>query len=206
MPGRSTHFVRRLESGAAGSLRLDDIRDHFAKLGAAVRVTPWWNGALLDRLLDERHAAVIDASLVDLKPLGWRADTEVTFSEWGERGSIDVFAAHDESRSVVVGEAKSAWGSVEETLRVLDMKVRLAPQLAERRFGFRPVNIGALLIFPEEPTARRVAQQFRATLEAAFPARNREIRRWLRRPSGPIRGLWFLSNVQFRGLTDTDRR
>jgi hypothetical protein len=151
-------------------------------------------------LLDERHAAVIEATIGALRHLRWeRTETEVTFNEWGERGSIDVFAAHDATRSVVVGEAKSEWGSIEETIRVLDVKARLAPGVAEERFGFRPKNIGVLLVFPEDRTARRIAQQYGATLATAFPARNVEIRKWLRQPAGPLRGLWFLSNVHPRG-------
>jgi len=118
----------------------------------------------------------------------------------GERGSIDVFGAQESTRSVVVGEAKSEWGSLEETIRVLDVKQRLAPKITEDRFGFVPLRIAALLVFPEDRTARRIAQRYEATLSSAFPARNVAIRRWLRRPDGPLRGLWFLPNVQFRGL------
>lgn len=193
--GRSRHLPRLLESGRAGELRLDDIRSHFEKLGATIRVTPWWNGASLDRLLDERHAGVVNAAIRLLLADGWSNQPEVTFSEWGERGSIDVFGAHELTHSVFLGEVKSEWGSLEETLRVLDAKVRLAPMLAKKRWGWTPTNLGVALILPEAPTNRRIAGRYAATLEAAFPARNREIRRWLRAPSGRLRGLWFLSDV-----------
>lgn len=191
-PGRSRHIQRLLESGRAGRLQLDDIRSHFAKLGASVRVTAWWNGASLDRLLDARHADVIEASVRAFQRYDWPVATEVSFSEYGERGSIDILAARQDRGIVVVGEAKSAWGSIEETLRTLDVKVRLAPTIAKHRLGWVPKTVAVLLIFPEDPTARRIARQHNATLEVAFPARNREIRRWLRQPVGPLRGLWFL--------------
>ena len=196
MAGRSIDFTRRLESGRAGGLRLDDLRRHFAELGATLRVTAWWNGAALDRLLDERHAQVVDGGVVVLKRLGWdQVETEVTFNEWGERGSIDLFAARPDLGAIFVGEAKSEWGSVEETIRRLDVKLRLAPSISEKRFGFRPATVGAALIFPEDRTARRVAAKFAATLAAAYPDRNRSVRRWLRNPSGRLRGLWFLTDV-----------
>lgn len=198
-PGRSRHFVHRLEAGDVAGLRVGDIRDHLAQLGATLRITAWWNGASLDRLLDERHAAVVEATIAALRRYGWRTETEVTFSEWGERGSIDVLGAHDETSSIVVAEAKSEWGSLEETLRVLDVKARLATVIAERRFGLVPRRVAVLVVFPEDRTARRVAERYRATLSTAFPARNVAIRSWLRRPAGPLRGLWFLSNVHLPG-------
>lgn len=199
-PGRSRHFVLQLESGGAPNLRLKDIRDHFARFGASVRVTAWWNGAELDRLIDGEHARVLGTSIDWLRRLGWdRIDSEVTFNHFGDRGSIDLFAAQELTRSVVVGEIKSAWGSLEETLRSIDVKARLAPQLAAERFGFAPLNIAVLLAFPAERTARRIAERHSAVLDAAFPARTMDVRRWLRRPSGHMRGLWFVTDVHSHG-------
>jgi hypothetical protein len=201
---RSRHTQRLLETGLAGRLQLDDIRAHFAKLGATVRVTAWWNGATLDRLLDERHARVVEIAVRRLQRYGWSVQTEVSFSEYGERGSLDFLAFREAEATVVVGEAKSAWGSIEETLRVLDTKERLAPKIARLRLGWQPRVVATLLTFPEDPTARRVARQHSATMAAAFPARNRDIRQWLRTPSGPLRGLWFLSDVREVDPPDRD--
>lgn len=193
-PGRSLHLVRALEAGEAGRLRLDDIRDHFAGLGARSRLVVSWNGAELDRLLDERHAAVVELGAIVLRGYGWPLVNEVTFSEYGERGSIDLFAADPRRSAVFVGEAKSAWGSLEATNRSLDAKARLAPKVTFDRFGWRPVHVAKVLMFPDESTARRVAARYQATLGATYPARAREIRAWLRRPQGPLAGLWFLSD------------
>ena len=191
--GRSRHNPRLIEDGRAGELRLNDIRAHFARLGAAVRVTPWYEGALLDRLVDADHADVIEAAVLGVRALGWpRVDTEVSFNQWGDRGSIDFLGSYDEKRAVLIGEAKSAWGSLEETLRRLDVKVRLAPRICADTFGWAPRSIGVVLALPETGATRLVAQRYEATLLAALPERNRDIRRWLRAPSGPLRGLWFL--------------
>jgi hypothetical protein len=195
--GRSRHFVRALENGEGGRLRVDQVRDHFRDLGGRLRMNVSWNGAEIDRLLDERHASVVEQGAAVVRSYGWPTLLlEMTFSEFGERGSIDPFAA-DESRSAVfVGEAKSAWGSIEETNRRLDMKARLAPKLTFDRFGWRPLALAKVLIFPDDRTARRTAARFEATLGAAYPARAREIRAWLRKPSGTLAGIWFLSNVR----------
>jgi hypothetical protein len=193
--GRSRHFVRRLEAGEAGSLRLGDVRDHFAQFDARARMNVWWNGAAIDRLLDERHARLINESILVLGEYGWSSRTEITYSEFGERGSLDLFAAKPVARAVLVGEVKSEWGSMEETLRMLDVKTRLAIKLAVATFGFEPDVVGRVLILPEESTARRIAAAQAATLEVALPDRNRRVRKWLRTPDGPLRGLWFLSDV-----------
>lgn len=185
---------RRSKTANAGKLRVDDVRSHFARLGATIRVTAFFEGALLDRLIDAEHADVIEAGVRELRSMRWPVvQTEVSFNEWGERGSIDLLAADEQSSSVVIGEAKSAWGSVEETLRALDVKTRLAPKVVYDRFGWRPTTTGVVLVFPETGSTRRVAQRHSETLLSAYPVRNREIRSWLRQPSGPLRGLWFLS-------------
>ena len=93
-----------------------------------------------------------------LRGLAFATMTEVTFSEWGERGSIDVFAHNRELEAVVVGEAKSEWGSVEETLRALDTKTRLANKIATKTLGWNPRHVATLLVFPEDSTARRIAR------------------------------------------------
>jgi hypothetical protein len=205
-PGRSRHIQSLLEGGQAGRLQLDDIRAHFKKLDATVRITAWWNGASLDRLVDADHATVIESGVREFQRYLWPVMTEVTFNEWGERGSIDLLAAREDVRTVIVGEAKSAWGSIEETIRVLDVKVRLAPTIAKDRFHWMPNAVAALLIFPEDESCRRVARQHAGTLGVTFPARNREIRRWLRKPVGPLRGLWFLSDVRKVVQPDEVRR
>ena len=136
-----------------------------------------------------------------LRRFGCSPEPEVTFAERGERGSIDIFAGHELAKAVFVGEAKSEWGSLEETLRRLHVKIRLAPELARSTFGWKPTFVGAALIFPEDRTARRISERFAATLDTALPARGTEIRRWLRSPSGNLRGIWFLTNAADRRIS-----
>ena len=186
----SRYVTQEVEAGRSGELKVDVLRDHFARLGGSVRVTPWWNGAALDRLLDEAHAQVVDATARILPRFAFRVKTELSFSDYGERGSIDIFAGNDDCRAVFVGEAKSEWGSLEETLRRHDIKTRLAPKIAASVFGWKPIAIASVLIFPDDRTARRVADRYSATL-TGYSARGREIRAWLRNPDRPLGGIWF---------------
>jgi transcriptional regulator with XRE-family HTH domain len=195
--------VMTIEAGYVGLIPLDRTRRVFDALGGRAKLTTIWNGAVADRLLDEAHARIVERALAVLQARGWRTAVEVSFSEYGERGSIDIFAAHPSAMAVAVAEVKSDFGSLEETNRVLDMKERLAPKLAERTFGFRPRTVGRLLILPDRSTLRRVVDEHVRTMGAVYPARGREVRRWLRDPRGPLRGIWFLSEV---ALSDTESR
>ena len=194
----SRHVAQEIEAGRAGQLRLELVRAHFAALGAKAQVAIWWNGAALDRLLDERHAEVVNSTSAVLALNGFTVKTELTFNDYGDRGSIDVFAGHDTTRAVFVGEAKSEWGSLEETLRRQHLKRRLAPKLAEEAFGWRPSFTASVLVFPDDRTCRRVADRYNAAL-SAYPARGREIRAWLRKPDRDLGGIWFLTNAGLVG-------
>lgn len=192
---RTRGLVIRLEAGDIGGLRVADVRDHFARLGASLRLSVWWNGADLDRLLDRRHARLVERAVAHIVDHAWTPASEVTFANYGERGSIDILALHQPTGGLLVVEVKSEWGSIEETNRRLDVKVRLAPKIAVERFGRRPAFVARVLVLPEDATARRIARRHEHTLRAAYPARNRELLRWLKRPSGPTSALWFLSEV-----------
>jgi transcriptional regulator with XRE-family HTH domain len=184
-----------VEAGRAGSVDLDRLRRLFEAAGGGARLAVWWNGAAADRLLDEQHAAIVERAVLVFQRRRWRTEIEASFSEFGERGSIDVLAAHATSKAIAVAEIKSELGSLEETNRVLDAKVRLAPKLALERFGWQPVMVGRLLILPERDSLRRVIALHDATMSAIYPARGREVRAWLRQPTRPLSGIWFISNV-----------
>jgi transcriptional regulator with XRE-family HTH domain len=188
--------IIRVEAGAAGSIRLDRLRWIFEAAGARGRFGLWWNGAAADRLLDERHATLVERAVVALERRGWTAAVEVSFAEFGERGSFDILAARQSRRAIAVVEVKSDLGSIEETNRVLDAKERLAPRLAAARFGWRPEIVGRLLVLPDEDRLRRLVARHDRTMAAVYPARGRQVRAWLRTPDQALRGIWFLSDVR----------
>jgi len=190
--------VMLIEAGLVGAVALDRTRQIFDAVEGRARLATFWNGAVADRLLDEAHARVVERALSVFQARGWKTAVEVSYSEFGERGSIDILAGHGPARAIAVSEVKSEFGSLEETNRVLDAKERLGPRIAERTFGFRPRTVGRLLILPDRSTLRRVVDAHARTMGSVYPARGREVRRWLRDPEEPLRGIWFLSEGAIR--------
>ena len=194
--------IVRLEAGKAADLRLGEIERCFAALDARLDVRGWYHGAGADRLLDERHSQIVGALVQVLRHYRWVAKVEVSFSDYGDRGSIDVLGWQPKERALVVAEVKSEVGSIEGTLRPLDVKCRLAAKVARDRFGWHAVTLGRVLVLPEDRTARRAIERHAAAVDAALPARSREVRTWLRQPVGSVAGVWFLTDV---GLVNAKR-
>jgi transcriptional regulator with XRE-family HTH domain len=185
--------ITKLESGRLGPMRTESIRAIVAAFGLSYEPSIRGLGGQEDRLLDQRHADLLGSCAEWLGHLRWVTRAEVSYSEWGERGSIDLLAWHSPSASLLVIEIKSELVSVESTLRKLDEKARLAAAIV-RPFGWRPVSVSRLLVLPDDRTQRRrVAAQARI-LSGAFPTRSHELRRWCREPSGAIAGLLFLAD------------
>ena len=188
--------IMRVEAGLAGGLALDRIRRIIDAAGGRARLGTWLNGAAADRILDERHAAVVERALALFVRRGWATRVEVSFSDYGDRGSIDLLAAHAQTRIAAVCEIKTEFGSLEETNRTLDVKVRLGAKIANAAFGWWPSGgVARLLIVPNSDSVRRVVRQHANTMQSLYPARGREVRAWLRDPAAPFGGIWFVSEV-----------
>lgn len=164
-----------------------------------------WNGAGLDRLLDERHAALVGSVADLLDRLGWQVAPEVSYAHFGERGSIDLVAWHSETRTLLVIEVKTELGSIEETIRKLDEKVRLSTRVAGERFAWRAQVTGRLLVLPELSTPRRHVLEHRSVLERAFPARGRTVLAWLHSPAASLSGIFF-ARISHRAAGDKVRQ
>lgn len=184
--------VVRLESGRLGPMRTSTIRTIVSVFGLSYEGGVRGMGANEDRLLDERHAALLGSCARWLTGLGWQTRAETSYSEWGERGSVDLLAWHPPSASLLVIEIKTELASIEATMRKLDEKVRLASTIV-RPLGWHPAVVGRLLVMPEDRTQRRRVAAHASVLEGAFPVRTREIRAWCRGPAGSIDGLLFLA-------------
>ena len=122
-----------IEAGRAGDIAVSRIRRAAEALGGRARLNVWYNGAAADRLFYERHAAIGEHALAFIVAVGgWTPLSEVTFARYGERGSLDLLAAHPSSGAVLIGEVKSAIGSLEALNRTFDAKYRLAAKIAEQ--------------------------------------------------------------------------
>jgi len=186
--------ISEVERGILERVSMLDIDRVAAALGAQADLRVRWRGEHLDRLLDEAHAATVAAVVVRLERFGWATQIEVSFSIWGERGSIDVLAWHPATNALLVVEVKSVVPDLQATLHTLDQKARLSSEIAAR-FGWRPALIGRLLVVAESPTSRGRVRRSAVVLDAALPDRGPRVRAWLRAPSGPLHGLLFLSNA-----------
>jgi transcriptional regulator with XRE-family HTH domain len=200
--GVSQATVSIAEHGHIRTLSMATVRRLFAAVDAGFEGLVLWRGGAIDRLLDERHAHLVGTSVARLSALGWRVVVEATYSVYGERGSIDVLAGHDLTRSLLVEEVKSELTSVEAVGRKTDEKLRLARRmLCRERFGWTPVAAARVLVLPGTDAARRSVARHAAVLDAAFPARGREVTRWLRRPGGELSGILFVSDINGRDVS-----
>ncbi len=189
----SRSVIGRLERAGAGRVTVETIERVAAELGGRVDLRLLWQGEGLDRLLDARHAALVERTLALLAASGWETAAEVSFNVRGERGSIDVLAFHRGNASLVVIEVKSVVPDLQAMLVALDRKARLAQAIATDR-GWRAGSVSRLLVLPEDRTARRRIVALKATFDTALPARTVAVRRWLTAPTGQIRGILFLTD------------
>lgn len=191
--GVSQDSVSDLELGRVGRMTVRTVAAVLSALDAQLVLNVRWRGGALDRLLDERHAALAGAVVAMLRQRDWLVAVEVSFAHYGERGSIDILAWHPASATLLIVEIKSELASIEETLRRLDVKVRLAGQIAAERFGWQARTVSRLIVLPDESTARRRVVAQSQVLDVALPVRGRVLTRWLKAPAGTISGLLFLS-------------
>ena len=192
--GVSQSTISRAERGWLDDLTLRVIRAIFAALEARVQLAPRWKGAELERLLDEDHSRVVAEVARRLEHLGWTVELEVTYSVFGERGSIDVLGVRPAERAVVIIEVKTDLASSEVVGRKVDEKARLAPDIVAGRHGWMPVSVGRIVVMPDTNRLRRLVERHEV-IGRMFPVGAAAVRRWLRHPLGTMAGLWFLSNI-----------
>lgn len=153
-----------------------------------------WHGEGLDRLLDEVHAGLVDRFVRVLRAVGWEVAVEVTFNEYGDRGSIDVLGWHAARRALLIGEIKSVVADAQGTLSPLDRKARLGAKIGRVR-GWDPLNVSRVLVVRDGSTNRRRVDDLAAMFDAALPARGIAFRRWIRDPAGSVAALVFFPDA-----------
>ena len=191
--GVGPSVVSDIELGRLNGRTIATIRSVLAVFGLSVEISVRGMGAEGDRVLDARHSRLLGASLAWLERIGWKTAPEVTYSERGERGSVDILAWHEPTRTLLVVEIKTELVSVEETLRKHGEKMRLGAAIA-RPLGWSPSVIARLLVLHEDRTQRRRVLANERVMSNAYPARAHAVKSWCRAPIGAISGLLFLSD------------
>lgn len=192
--GVSQDLVSRLERGHMSPVRVASLLAVTGALEAELVVDVRWHGERLDRLLDHDHAALVESVIRRLSGWGWLVAPEVSFSIYGERGSVDVLAYHPATRTVLVIEVKSVVPDIQAMLAALDRKTRLGRRIAHERRWDAAV-VARILVLADRTSSRERVALHEKTLLVAFGMRGVELRRWLRDPhtqAGGVSGLWFV--------------
>ncbi len=158
-----------------------------------VDLVPRWHGGDLDRLVNAGHATLSTAMTALLRPHDWLVVPEVSFSIWGERGSIDLLAWHGGRQTLAVFELKTELADPLALLAQVGRYGRLAPKLALER-GWKPRQAAVWVVVADSPTNRRRAARCAALLRAALPRDGRSLRAWIVDPADSAAGLAFLSD------------
>ena len=191
--GVSRSVIGRIERGEADRVPVQTLSGVATELGARIDVRLLWHGEGLDRLLDARHAALVNGTLDLLARETWEAAAEVSFNLRGERGSVDILAFHPQTGCLLVVEVKSVVPDMQAMLVALDRKGRLGSEIGAGH-GWPATSVTRLLVVPDDRTTRRRIDALARTFAFALPARTIEVRRWIREPAGARHGVLFLSN------------
>lgn len=127
----SPSAVGRHENGIVGSLAA--LETHAAAFGLRLDVRLTGRAGALVRLADEEHARIVEIVATRLSERGFVTETEASFSEWGERGRIDLLAFLPASGTIVIVEVKTQLLDLQDLFGGLNVKERLAATIAKRR-------------------------------------------------------------------------
>ncbi len=193
--GASQQTVSDVECGRFGGISIDTYCRIAAVLDADVQLAPRWRGPKLDRILDKRHAFLQNRTAQLLASIGWEVATEVPFNRYGDRGSVDILGWRADSRVLLIVEIKSEIASLEETLRVLNMKRCVVPIAVRTERGWDAAAVATVLVLPDSSTHRDLVRRHAALVSASLPKRGWDVRHWLAEPVGDLSGVMFLRDT-----------
>ena len=116
-----------------------------------------------------------------------RNAVEVPVSE--PRGVIDVVLDDRTGTAVIAAEIQSELRRLEQQVRWgAEKAMGLAHQMTQSEGRASPISVSRLLILRSTVSTRRLAQEFEATLAAAYPARTSDVVTALTTPDVPLPG------------------
>lgn len=197
----SSSAVGRHESGVIGSLSI--LEKHAAVFGLRVDVRVVGRAGSLVRLGDEEHARIVETVAAWFREHGFRTETEASFSEWGERGRIDLLAFDPAAGALVIVEVKTQLLDLQDLFGSLNVKERLAATIAERR-GWKVTRDVTVLAVAHTAANRAVVREH-PSLFAEFGTRRltstglrsgRRLIHWVKADGGA--GSWLAGRQRVR--------
>ncbi|MGI8828572.1 MAG: hypothetical protein ACR2I5_02200 [Candidatus Limnocylindria bacterium] len=186
--GLSRTSIANHELGHIEDATVRALRQHAEALGLTLEIT--MRGPTGEIVNDEEHALATQWVKRQLEPIGWTTDAEASFSIYGERGRIDLLGWYAQRRIVLIDEQKTDLPDVQDLLGTLDVKERLARQIARER-GWDADSVAVLLVITRTNRNLRTVKRFEAMF-SRFNLRGADAVRWLRDPHGSARLLIFV--------------
>lgn len=202
LAGISPSVVARQERGVIRSVHT--LERHAAALDLRLDLRLSGRAGELVRLADEEHAAIVELIAGWLRGEGFVVELEASFSEWGERGRIDLLAYDPRTRLLVIVEVKTLLLDLQELLGSASVRERLASTIAGRR-GWTVDRVVTLLAVADGAVNRSVVRQHPA-LFASFTSRRLSRRAlaaedrvmvWVT-PARVARGSWIAGKQRVR--------
>lgn len=204
LAGVARSVIADLEAGRLISHTVGALMQAAEAVGASIRIDLITPGGDLRRLLDADHAVLQGEWKRLLERNNWLVDAELTFNHYGERGSIDLFAWHPPTRTLVIIEIKTVIVDIQDLLSGIDRKVRIGRSVAAER-GWRPQAVVPVLLVAEGSTARRRIGEH-AALFSRFELRGRAGMAWLREPTARPAPTGVLCMTRSSNARSDDRR
>jgi transcriptional regulator with XRE-family HTH domain len=192
--------VALIEHGRLDEVAFGQIRAVARALDARFEGLVRWQGGDLDRLTNRGHAQMHEAMarwFAELK--GWQAVPEVSFNQFGERGTIDILAWHASTGIVLVVELKTAIVDINNLMSTMDKRRRLALKIASD-LGWKAEAVATWVVVAAGRSNDRALAEHATVLRTKFPGDGRSMRRWLARPAGDIAALSFLPKARLSDL------
>lgn len=199
----SPAVIGRHESGVIGSLTA--IERHAAVFRMRVDVRLIGRAGELVRLADEEHAAIVETLAAWFRSVGFAVEAEASFSEWGERGRIDLLAFDPRTGTLIIVEVKTQLLDLQDLFGALNVKERLAATVAQRRGWIVRRRVSVLAV--AATTANRDIVRSHPSLFAGFARRkltveavrgeDQRILHWVT-ASQASRGAWIAGRRRVR--------
>ena len=181
--GVSQRTVSEIELGRLEHVHLGVLRKVADVLDIKVALDAWWRSGRIDHLLDRAHAALVEHTVRILQAAGWITRVEVTFNQFGERGSADIVGWHPVERALLIAEIKTRIDDLQDAGAVFSRKVRILPSVLARDEGWDALTVGRVLVFGDSRANRELVQGHRGTFDAIWPERTVAVKRWIGRPA-----------------------